>query len=128
MSAVKPSNVHNLAVFGIASLALIARLGNVNKDGTAERKEDLDDLHEWTRDPRDDIVEAKFWGIKDLVNKWQNRWHCWHLPAILVGAVQLVMFVIVIWPLFLSPGVPKFILGCTSDYFVEYVCSLSCGA
>ncbi|KAK2762617.1 hypothetical protein FQN54_000790 [Arachnomyces sp. PD_36] len=120
MSAVKPSNVHNLALFGIASLALIGRLGNIDKDGTAARKEDLEDLQEWTRDPQDDVVKAKFWGIKDLVGRWEKRWHCWHLPAFLVGAVQVVMFVIVIGPLFLSPGVPKFILGCTSDYFFEW--------
>jgi hypothetical protein len=115
MSAVKQSNVHTLSVFGIAALALISKLGETKKDGTAEIVEEQENLRRWTREHDGDQVKARFVAIKTLVNKWESRWHLWHAPAIFVAAAQIVIFVLAVYPLFKYLGVPQSIFGCANS-------------
>lgn len=117
MSAVKQSNVHSLSVFGIATLGLIARLGTAKKDGTAEYPvKDRENLYAWSRHEDGNEVRARFVAIKNLVNKWESRWHLWHAPAILVAAAQILTFVFAVYPLFKYLGVPQSIFGCGDSF------------
>jgi len=76
MSAVKQSNVHSLAIFGIATLTLIAKLGtSVSSGSTVAKKEaGLEDLQSWSEEHNGDEVKARFVKIKELVEKWDKRW------------------------------------------------------
>ncbi|KAF2472614.1 uncharacterized protein BDR25DRAFT_15889 [Lindgomyces ingoldianus] len=130
MSAVKQSNSHTLAVFGIAALAMIGALGKASKDGSAEQEENLQDLQDWSSNKSSDDVKAHFVAIKDLAARWERRWHLWHAPALLVAAAQIIIFALAVYPLFQYLGVPKFIFGCDDSLgYTEYgisLCLYSC--
>ncbi|KAF2789757.1 hypothetical protein K505DRAFT_365321 [Melanomma pulvis-pyrius CBS 109.77] len=118
MSAVKSTNVHILSVFGITTLAFIARLGKVKykgteENGTAEYTDiTRDELSSWSRSDGGDEVKAHFVNIKELTNEWNKRSHWWHVPALAISAAQIAIFTLAVYPLFQYLGVPQSVFGC----------------
>ncbi|KAF2739839.1 hypothetical protein EJ04DRAFT_604311 [Polyplosphaeria fusca] len=125
MSAVKPTNVLVLGLFGITTIGLISTLGEAKQTENGKCKDISDGLSDWSKHPsenehRDEHHEIKksFAKIKALAHEWKKRAHWWHVPAILIATAQMAILALAVYPLFKFIGVPQSILGCTfgDDY------------
>ena len=128
MTAVKQSNVHTLALFGIVALSTIASLGALNRNGSPKKEPRLEELQEWSRSGTGDEIKERFASIRVNAGKWDRRWHLWYIPSLLVAACQATIFGIAIYPLFRDLGVPKFMLryciSTASNRFTELIIGL----
>ncbi|RDW63316.1 hypothetical protein BP6252_10861 [Coleophoma cylindrospora] len=134
MSAIPGRQKLSLATFGLAALAVIASYATKKdrKDDDPNTAEipapSLEELREWSTPRKYGAVhsgmeEAKhsFSLIHSAVSDWESRWHWWHLPAILVTAAQIVMFVLAIAPLLVDVGAPRFLFACNANWTGRYL-------
>jgi hypothetical protein len=95
-----------LGSFGIVPLKIIAEIGS-----TAQYS--LEKLQAWTREVPQDIYMRDFSGIRTAaIEDYVKRWHWWHVPDVLIAAIQALIFAFAIEPLFHLPGVPRFLFAC----------------
>lgn len=114
--------MHTIALFGLAALKAVAKLGRTREDGTPE-VETLEKLSSWSESARGDEhweAKAQLSAIKILATKWDKRWHFWGIPGVLFALAQFLIFYFVIRDLFLGPGTTYFLWGCDYDD-MEYV-------
>ncbi|KAH8587405.1 hypothetical protein B0O99DRAFT_641798 [Bisporella sp. PMI_857] len=72
-------------------------------------------LYEWTTNPKDKAYMTDFSTIREkALYKWQERLHYWQVPAVIIAALQAVIFAFALEPLFRSYGVPRFIFACAN--------------
>ena len=96
-----------LGLFGIDPLSRIAALGKGDWTGS------LPELQRWTRLGSPEAYMKDFAKIRErAMGDWRQRWHWWHVPAILIAAGQGVIFGVAVEPLFKAPGIPRFLFGC----------------
>jgi hypothetical protein len=99
-----------LGTYGIKPLSLIADLGKRTIKHT-----ELSTLYEWTTNPKDKAYMTDFSTIREkALYKWQERLHYWQVPAVIIAALQAVIFAFALEPLFRSYGVPRFIFACAN--------------
>lgn len=101
---------------GLAALAVIAAFAQIDGTTDANEKERvLDELRSWTDRDNYDEIKGKFGNIRRQVERWKDRWHWWHIPALLIAAGQATLFVFAIAPLFIEPGVSQFVFDCDGN-------------
>lgn len=115
---IKRGRALELATFGLAAVAAICAFGTITTASSPddiERERQRKELRSWTDDTDQAEPKQRFVALRHQVQNWKERWHWWHIPALLIAAAQAVMFVLAILPLFAYRGTPKFLLSCEHD-------------
>ena len=83
----------------------------------------ISEMQKWSIEPPKDTShlvlseeqqasDCSFGDIRRRVSKWHRRAHMWHVSAVLVAAMQGILFLFTIGPLFVGFGTPLLIFDC----------------
>ncbi|KAF1997733.1 hypothetical protein P154DRAFT_605196 [Amniculicola lignicola CBS 123094] len=121
LSCIRRKQVIELATLDKDPLDEISDLGSregVDSSAVAvltddEKKRKLEYLQTWTRPNPPENFMREFGRIRKAVDAFGERWHWWHIPAVLIAACQGIIFGIAIEPLLRAAGIPKSIYACS---------------
>lgn len=132
ISCIRRKQVLELATLDKDPLDTIAELGEEDApsdaaNGTTQKapKHTLEDLQQWTRPDAPHKYMRDFARIRKAVDSYAERWHWWHVPALLIAAAQGCIFGFAIEPLLKAAGIPKFIFACAGVNWTGLYLSVS---
>ena len=130
ISGIRDKQRINVSTFSFYARQNISTYGKPTKrlpDGNhsqAKYSERIGDLQKWSEIPKrsslltltveEESSDCAFGSLRKRACKWQRRAHMWHVSAVIIAAVQAVLFLFAIGPLFVGFGTPLLLFDCNN--------------